>query len=106
MNPSRLRLKSRATLLACLSVAAIISMVMPALALLPFPYSANQSGLVTCLENTNYSYIIYLPPEYTTNTPLPILYTMAPGGGGMVSTFQEACLNFKTICVGITSTHS
>jgi hypothetical protein len=73
--------------------------------LLPFPLSANQRGTVTCLENPSYTYDIYLPPAYSTNgTPLPILYTMSPTGGGMVTSFQGACAGLNIIVVGITGT--
>ena len=55
-------------------------------ALLPFPLSANQRGTVRCLERPSVTYDIYLPPAYSTNgAALPILYTLNPGGGGMVS---------------------
>jgi hypothetical protein len=75
--------------------------------LLPFPLSANQRGTVTCLENSSYSYDIYLPPSYTPHgNPLPIFYTMNPGGGGMVSTFQSICSNLGIICVGITGSQN
>jgi len=74
-------------------------------ALLPFPYSANQRGTVTCLENPAYTYDVYLPPAYATNgTALPIFYTMNPSGGGMVSAFQTTCSSLNIICVGITGT--
>jgi len=75
--------------------------------LLPFPLSANQRGTVTCLENPSYTYDIYLPPAYTPHgNPLPIFYTMNSGGGGMVSTFQNFCLNSNIICVGITGSQN
>lgn len=71
--------------------------------LLPFPLSANQRGTVTCLENPSVSYDIYLPLAYTTNgTPLPILYTLHPNKGGMVSSFQGVCSSLNIITVGIT----
>jgi hypothetical protein len=70
----------------------------------PFPLSANQRGTVTCLENPSVSYDIFLPPAYSTNgTPLPILYTLNSGGGGMVSSFQTVCSGFNIITVGILS---
>ncbi len=73
----------------------------------PFPLSANQRGIVTCLENPSVSYDIYLPPAYTTNgTPLPILYTLNPGGGGMVSDFQAVCSSLNIIAVGIISSQN
>ena len=71
--------------------------------LLPFPFSTTQRGTVRCLENPAYTYDIYLPPAYSPHgNPLPIFYTMNPGGGGMVSTFQNICANLGIICVGIT----
>ena len=73
--------------------------------LLPFPLSANQRGTVACLENPSYTYDIYLPPAYSTNgTPLPILYTMSPSGGGLVTSFQGICYSSNVIAVGITGT--
>jgi hypothetical protein len=70
----------------------------------PFPLVAGQQGTVTCLENPAISYSVYLPPGYATNgTPLPILYTLNPNGGGMVSTFQTIDSTLKIITVGILS---
>jgi hypothetical protein len=75
----------------------------PAFALLPFPFTANQQGIVACLENPSVSYDIYLPPIYSaTGVPLPILYTMHPNGGGMVSQFKTVCGSMNIIAVGIT----
>ncbi len=87
------------------SVAAVLTInpPLPSAGLLPFPLSASQRGTVTCLENPYYTYDIYLPPTYTPyGNPLPIVYTMDPGGGGMVSTFEVTCANLGIICVGIT----
>jgi hypothetical protein len=68
----------------------------------PFPLHASQRGTVTCLENPSVSYDIYLPPGYSTNgTPLPIIYTLDPSGGGMVSSFQTVCASLNIITVGI-----
>jgi hypothetical protein len=68
----------------------------------PFPLHAGQRGTVTCLENPSVSYDIYLPPGYSTNgTPLPIIYTLDPSGGGMVSSFQTVCASLNIITVGI-----
>lgn len=76
----------------------------PGLSFKPFPLSAGQRGIVTCLENPSVSYDIFLPPGYTTNgAPLPILYTLSPGGGGMVSDFQSVCSSLNIITVGIIS---
>ncbi|HLP77101.1 MAG TPA: hypothetical protein VK327_09295 [Candidatus Paceibacterota bacterium] len=76
-------------------------------ALKPFPLSANQRGTVTCLETPSLSYDIYLPPGYSTNgTPLPILYTMDPSGGGMVSSFQTVCSSMNIIVVGLTGSRN
>jgi len=70
----------------------------------PFPLHANQRGTVTCLEHPSISYDIYLPPAYSTNgTPLPIIYTLNPSGGGMVSTFDPVCSKPNIIVVGIVS---
>jgi hypothetical protein len=70
----------------------------------PFPLTAGQRGTVTCLENPAVSYDVYLPSAYSTNgTPLPILYTLNPSGGGMVSTFQTIDYSLKIITVGIIS---
>ena len=68
----------------------------------PFPFSAGQSGTVACLQNPAISYTIYLPPAYSTNgPPLPIIYTLNPSGGGMVSSFQNSCSTLNVICVGV-----
>ena len=67
-----------------------------------FPVSAGQRGTVTCLEHPYYTYDIYLPPAYSNAAPLPIFYTMYASGGGMVSTFTNACSNLNVIVVGIT----
>jgi hypothetical protein len=70
----------------------------------PFPLSAGQSGTVTCLEKAAISYTVYLPPGYSTNgTPLPILYTLNPSGGGMVTDFKTVCASLNIITVGIIS---
>lgn len=72
-------------------------------ALLPFPVSSNQRATVTCLENSSYTYDIYLPPAYVrTGNGLPIFYTMYSSGGGMVSYFQSVCSNQNIIVVGLT----
>jgi hypothetical protein len=69
----------------------------------PFPLSANQRGTVACLETPSITYDIYLPSTYSTNgPPLPILYTLNPGGGGMVSDFLSVCSSMKIIVVGLT----
>ena len=68
----------------------------------PFPLSANQRGTVACLESPAISYDAYLPRAYSTNgAALPILYTLSPGGGGMVSDFKTVCSNLNIIAVGI-----
>src|SRR5882762_4166107 len=80
---------------------------LPSAGLLPFPLSANQRGTVACLEKPFYTYDIYLPPAYSSHgNPLPIFYTMDPGGGGMVSTFQSVCSSMNIICVGITGSRN
>ena len=84
---------------------ALVQLLGPAPALKRFPLSANSRGTITCLANPSYTYDIYLPPGYLTNgTPLPLLYTMWPNGGGMVSQFQAICSSMNIICVGITGT--
>jgi hypothetical protein len=68
----------------------------------PFPLTANQRGLVTCLERTNITYDVYLPPAYSIDgAPLPIIYTMNPDGGGMVGQFQSVCSALNIIAIGI-----
>ena len=70
----------------------------------PFPLTAGQSGTVTCLENPAISYTVYLPLAYTTNgRPLPILYTLNSGGGGLVSSFQTVCSALHMIVIGVMS---
>jgi uncharacterized repeat protein (TIGR03803 family) len=89
------------------TVTLTVNPALPSAGLLPFPLSANQRGTVTCLENPSYTYDIYLPPAYSTHGgPLPIIYTMDPGGGGMVSTFQSTCSSLNIICVGITGSRN
>jgi len=69
----------------------------------PFPYSANQRGTVTCLENPAFSYDIFLPSGYSTNgTALPIFYTANASGGGMVPAFIIPCSKLNIILVGLT----
>ena len=93
----RLLLRLFYFVMACLLFAGI-----PARALQPFPLIANQQGIITCLENTNIKYEAYLPPAYATIfPPLPILYTMYPQGGGMVSTFKPVCQSLNIIVIGI-----
>lgn len=73
----------------------------------PYPLAANQRGTVTCLETPSITYDIYLPSGYSTNgPPLPILYTMNPGGGGMVSDFLTVCSSMKIIVVGLTGSRN
>lgn len=68
----------------------------------PYPLSAGQRGTVTCLENPAITYDIFLPPGYSTNgTPLPILYTYWPTGGGMVSQFITVASSMNIIVVGL-----
>lgn len=70
----------------------------------PFPLSANQRGTVTCLDYPAVNYDIYLPPAYSPDgPPLPILYTLNPSGGGMVSNFKVVCSNLNIIAVGVKS---
>jgi len=59
--------------------------------------------VVTCLEGTpQVTYDVYLPPGYSaTGTPLPILYTMHPNGGGMVGYFSNVCASLHVICIGV-----
>ena len=87
----------------CTLLIGCVLLVFPALAdLKPFPLSANQRGTVACLENPSINYDIYLPPAYSTNgTPLPILYTLNPDGGGLVSDFQAVCSSLNLIVVGV-----
>lgn len=73
----------------------------------PFPLSAGQRGTVTCLENPAITYDVFLPPGYSTNgPPLPILYTFAPNGGGMVSSFLTAAGSMNIILVGLTGSQN
>ena len=100
---SATRSNSRRLLLSVLLGASVL-LVNPALALQPFPLSANQRGMVFCLERTSVYYDVYLPPGYsTTNNPRPILYTFHPNGGGMVGYFQAVCASMNIILVGMTN---
>jgi hypothetical protein len=70
--------------------------------LLPFPLSAGQRGMVTCLANPAIQYDVYLPTGYSVALdPLPILFTCNPSGGGMVADFQAVCANLQIITVGL-----
>jgi hypothetical protein len=76
----------------------------PAPALKPFPIGANGRATVTCLDFPAVTYDIYLPPGYSTNgPPLPILYTLAAGGGGLVTMFQSIGSSMNMIVVGVIS---
>jgi len=69
----------------------------------PFPVTAGQRGTVTCLDYPAITYDIYLPAGYSAQgTPLPILYTFNPSGGGMVGDFRNVCSTLKIIVVGVT----
>ena len=68
----------------------------------PFPLGAKQRGMVTCLEKTNITYDVYLPPGYSSDgNPLPIIYTLNPNGGGMVGDFQAVCSSLNIIAIGV-----
>src|SRR5437867_425661 len=72
--------------------------------LLPFPLAANQRGMVTCLETPTITYDVYLPPAYSIDgNPLPVVYTLNPNGGGMVSDFQAVCSRLNMIVIGVTA---
>lgn len=87
--------------------AVLVCVALPARALLPFPLAAGQTGYVTCLENTNYTYECYLPSNYSTNGPGgPILYTFNPSGGQISANFMTICQAFNCICIGVTNTHN
>ena len=64
--------------------------------------SAGQRGTVRCADALDISYDIYLPPSYTTNgTPLPVLYTFNPNGGGMVGDYQNMAASMQVIVIGV-----
>ena len=72
--------------------------------MLPFPLAANQRGMVTCLETPTITYDVYLPPAYSIDgNPLPVVYTLNPNGGGMVSDFQAVCSRLNMIVIGVTA---
>jgi len=67
-----------------------------------FPLSAGQRGMVACRDLPAISYDAYLPPSYSSDgTPLPIIYTFNPGGGGMVADLQNVCASLQIILIGI-----
>ena len=67
-----------------------------------FPLSGGQHDMVACRDNPAVKYDIYLPPNYSPDgTPLPILYTFNPGGGGLVADFLAVSSALQIITVGI-----
>ena len=91
----------------CFLAACLCFFLFPALAVTPYPISANQRAYVACFERPAIGYDIYLPPGYSTNgPPLPIIYTMHPNGGGMVGYFQAVCSNMNIIVVGLTNSRN
>ncbi len=73
--------------------------------LLPLPVEPGQRSGVTCLETPSVRYDLYLPSSYSRQgTPLPILYTLNPNGGGMVNHFREAGEKLGVILIGLRNT--
>ncbi len=71
-------------------------------ALAQLPPFGPYRGYVYCVEKPTLAYDIYLPAAYLLNgSPLPIIYTFSPGGGGMVTDLMWACGRLNMICVGI-----
>jgi hypothetical protein len=67
-----------------------------------YPVCPGGRAIVQCLEFTNRSYDIYIPPQYSDTGPaLPILYTFHPDGNGMVSQFGGVASELGMIVVGI-----
>jgi pimeloyl-ACP methyl ester carboxylesterase len=67
--------------------------------------SAPEPGKETtlrCREFPQYSYRVLLPEGYDASKPYPILYTLNPGGGGMVAQHQSVSQVQPSIIVGIT----
>lgn len=90
-----------------LVVAGMVFINLPARALLPFPLNPGRLGFIPCLENSNYIYECYLPPNYSTNgSGTPILYTFNPGGGSLAGNFLSVCESSNWICICITNTHN
>lgn len=68
----------------------------------PLPITAGNRAQVS---GSGIAYDLYLPPDYTPDgDPLPILLTFSPGGGGMVSHFQNVAASLQIIVVGVNKT--
>ncbi|MBL9126688.1 MAG: hypothetical protein JNL97_03525 [Verrucomicrobiales bacterium] len=68
----------------------------------PIPLAPGAGGMVTCAENPNTRYSLYLPPEYSpSGRALPILFTFNPGGGGMMAEFRGVAAQLQVIVVGV-----
>ena len=68
----------------------------------PIPLAPGASGMVTCVDNPNIRYALYLPPAYSpSGRALPILFTFNPGGGGMMSDFRNVAAQLHILVVGV-----
>ena len=67
-----------------------------------YPLKADQHKKISCEQFPNIKYDIYLPPQYDHKgkTLLPIIYTLSPGGGGMVRHFKAVAKEMGFIVVG------
>lgn len=62
----------------------------------------DETTTVTCQEFPEHSYDIYVPPGYSeSGAPLPIFFTHAPGGGGMINKMRDAARSRNFIVVGV-----
>ncbi len=69
---------------------------------LDFPVGPGERGTVSTLLWPDEKYDIYLPSGYSaTGDPLPLFFTLAPGGGGMVSNFQTVAEEKQVIVIGL-----
>jgi pimeloyl-ACP methyl ester carboxylesterase len=62
--------------------------------------------MLRCREFPQYSYHVLLPDGYDAAKPCPILYTLNPGGGGMVAQHQSVGQVQPSIIVGITGSRN
>lgn len=67
-----------------------------------FPVNPGEQKRVTTLRWPQEQYDIYLPSTYSsTSNPLPLFFTLSPGGGGLVSQFKNVAEEKQVIVVGL-----
>lgn len=69
---------------------------------LNFPVNPGERKMVTTSRWADEQYDIYLPTTYSaTSNPLPLMLTLSPSGGGLVSAFKAVAEEKKVIVVGL-----